>query len=63
MSNPWLVVAGAAIILAALGWIFSFMIRDLGWRWGLSAIGFSLGVTAVFVAGAFLLALGIKGEL
>jgi hypothetical protein len=39
------------------------MIRDLGWKWGLTALGFALGGTAVMVAGAFLIAFGIKGEL
>jgi hypothetical protein len=63
MSNPWLVVLGAALILAILVWLFSFTIRDLGWKAGLGVVGFALGSTAVIVAGALLIAYGVLGEL
>jgi len=63
MGNPWLIILGAALILSVLVWLFSFPIRDLGWKAGLGVIGFALGSTAVIVAGALLIGYGVLGEL
>ena len=55
-------VSGLAILGGLVAAFLFWSVRDVGWRETLTAVGFSVGMTALIMAGVSLVIFGIYGE-
>jgi len=56
-------VSGALILCGLVVAFLLWSVRDVGWRETLMAVGFSVGMTALIMAGVSLVIFGIYGEI
>jgi hypothetical protein len=60
MTSIILIVIGVLLVVGVLAGLSAYMARVTGWRQTLMGLGFALVLTAVCLAGAVLIGIGVE---